>query len=163
MTKKAIVSKNPRAITWTALDRPPAKRWWWYLGFLLVTSYVALCLGLTGQWTTLAALIAFVVAVLVVYRWPARKVQVELDDARLVVNGQVFPIDQFGSFRIDGEADQAAIVLVPKKRLALPVYLNLSGNDDADQELLERLEGLLPYFDTTLGFLDHLARWLRLR
>ena len=126
-TNRTTKSTKVTSLKWTALDKAPTKRWWWYGGFIVIGLWFILLLTMLQQWTTVAVAVAVMAAFLVVYLWRPHLASMTLDAKNIVVNGQTFPIERFSSFRIDGEGEQTRFVLVPKKRLALPVLLAPSG------------------------------------
>lgn len=161
-TSESSRKKTPTALKWSVVDQPPAKRWWWYVGFIFVSIYFGLLLTLLQQWTTLVVLVTIAVTILVVYRWKPREVAVTLDAEALTVNGESFPLDRFRSFSVDGEADQTYIILVPRKRFALPVCVAPSDSDSINKRILVQLEQQLPYVEVAPGAFERLVRWLRL-
>lgn len=161
-TTKTSSKRTPATLKWSITERPPAKRWWWYLGLISGSLWTGLLLIALHLWSALAVLIAIVATVLVVYRWKPREIDVRLDAKNVVINGQIFPLKDYQSFRLDDEGERTYIVLIPKKRFALPVWITPPGIDSLDQKIFEHLEKLLPYVDVEPGVLDRMARWLRL-
>lgn len=161
-TNRTTKSTKVTSLKWTALDKAPTKRWWWYVGFVAGSLWLGLLLIALHLWTGLAVLVAVVATVLVVYRWKPREIDVRLDAKNVVINGQAFPLKDYKSFRIEGEGEQVSIVLAPRKFLRLPVVITPSGDDNLDEKILAHLEKRLPYVDAQPGVLDRMARWLRL-
>lgn len=99
--QKTNHKSTSRAIAWEGLERPPAKRWWWYLGFGYVSFLgIALLISL-DQWAFAITMTAAAGAAFVVYIGKPRGVKARLTSTSLIVNGQEFPLANYRSFRID--------------------------------------------------------------
>lgn len=157
--QKTNHKSTSRAIAWEGLERPPAKRWWWYLGFGYVSFLgIALLISL-DQWAFAITMTAAAGAAFVVYIGKPRGVKARLTSTSLIVNGQEFPLANYRSFRIDNDD---AVVLVPRRLVRLRVLVSLPGNEAADQRIIDALAKKLPLQDSSPDVLERLARWVRL-
>lgn len=158
-TKKTRQKPAPRGITWEGAERPPAKRWWWFLGFGYVSLVGVLVTISLDNWTFAAVLVVASIALVVTYLGKPHHVQARLTQSELTVNKQAFPLVNYRSFRTDRDD---AVVLVPRRLPRLRVLVPLSGDESKDKRIVHAFEARLPFEDSAPDLLDHLIRWLNL-
>lgn len=147
-------------ITWHGTERPPAKRWWWFVGFFYVALLVAGIAYVAQAWTMIVLVAVAGAAVFIVYLGKPRRVTAVLHRDRLVINGQTFLLGAYRAYYVADDA--SAVSLVPTKYLRIAVTVPLPSDEADASRVLSELAGLLTCVDHNPTIFERLASWVRL-
>lgn len=171
-------TKNGRAsvtipVQWTATEYVPRKRWWWFIGLVLIAGWFSLLIIALREWYVLAFIIAATLTIFVVYLPRARDQKWTLKTSSLTVDKTTIQLENYRAFTIEelpgtkAIAPRPSITLLPMRRLGWPFPVYLPASETTTAGIIEALEVVLPYNDavsyqTSTRILQRLTRWLRL-
>ncbi|TQO19696.1 hypothetical protein FB472_1269 [Rhodoglobus vestalii] len=160
-------------VQWTATEYVPRKRWWWFIGLVLVAAWFSLLMIALREWSVLAFIVAATLTMLVTYVPRARDQKWTLKMTSLSVDKTTVQLENYRAFTIEelpgtkAIAPRPSITLLPMRRLGWPFSVYLPASEETTAGIIEALEVVLPYNDavsyqTSTRILQRLTRWLRL-
>jgi hypothetical protein len=171
---KGSKARTALAMNWTATELGPRKRWWWYVGFCAAALWLIIFLFSIKQWTFAACMVAAAAAILVTYIRKPRLLRYSLNDTRITINTASVLFKDYRAFAFSEEASRKtgktqsdAVLLLPKRRLGLPVEIVLPEDSREADAVLDAIGQILPIdearsYRARLRFIDRIAQWLRL-
>ncbi len=154
--------KRPAEISWQAaefIEHPHPSSWYMTLavGTVLLAGLVYL---MSKDFFATGTILVVGVIVAVFAGHKPSKVQYQISDAGLSVNGKNYPYGSFKSFAVLQEGPLSSVNFFPLKRFMPPVSAYFDPKDG--EKIIDSLGDYLPYEERKMDAVDRLSRRLRL-
>lgn len=160
-------STDYSSLQWSLTESPRKHGMGWYIvgiTFIAILSAVAFFVQFfTGEWqfwSTVGLAAIIFLALIVFNKRSARTINYSMDNDGIHINDIDYSYNEFRAFGLADYSDGWTVVLIPVKRLSAATIMMIP--EDQSESIVDMLGELLPMEDVKSGFINSLARHLKL-
>lgn len=163
LTSDAPKMDLSKPFSWDAVDGVQRSRGTsWYAGLAIITvALMAITIFLMKDWVFAILIPIMATAVFVMTKRPTTTVNYSISPKGVYVGDKLYDFSEFKSFGIVDDPDQLSIVLLPSKRLGLPITLYFEEADG--EKIVDMLGARLPMQEIKQDSFDKIIKYLKLQ
>lgn len=156
LNKRPGRAKHSEVLEWTAVERVRPKRWWWFVGLVLTTTWLASVLWLAGNWSASLLTLVAGFGLFVVFARKPEPWNYRLEGSTLTRklrdSTSVLDLSKYRAFTTFTEqlnrrtgGFTTRILLLPQHRFRPARDIFLTDDVDIDLRICKRLDAIAPY------------------